>query len=154
MQLHVLMIDDNLGDIQLIEAAFSDCRIPVHFVGVGNPTHAIAHLNLSRINNAALPDLIICDLSILEMSGNMVVRTMRESVVTGNIPLVVFSGTTNGSMSAACTLAGAHEVRAKPTSYKGYLAFVHSLKSYRSQHGRSAFSRLTNPRLAVSGNRK
>jgi chemotaxis family two-component system response regulator Rcp1 len=130
MLLQVLMIDDNPGDLQLIEAAFGDCRIPVSFLGVADPALAIAHLDLARKTQTALPHLIICDLAVLKMTGDEVVRAMKDSVTTEDIPLIVFSGNATDSVSADCKAAGATEVREKPTSYKGYLSFVQSLNVY------------------------
>ncbi len=127
MNPHVLMIDDNPGDVQLIEEAFKDCRIPVEFHAASDAPAAFEYLTRSEIGGKALPDVLILDLNLPCMQGPEVIGALRGHNAWKDIPIVVFSGRKHEPSDDALD---ADEVIEKPASYKKYLALVQRLKRY------------------------
>jgi len=124
------MVDDNPGDLQLIEAAFTDCRMAASFHGAHDYDHAKAHLDGLLASQADLPDVIIIDLSLPTMSGEMIVTALRAIEELREIPLLVFSGMVREDVAQRLTAAGVSRVVVKPKSYKEYLAFARSLGDF------------------------
>jgi len=124
------MVDDNPGDLQLIEAAFTDCRMAASFLGVADYELAKLHLDGLLAGQADLPDVIILDLSLPGMSGEMMVTALRAQEELRDIPLLVFSGMIRDDVAQRLAAAGVSRMVAKPKSYKEYLAFVRTLGDF------------------------
>ncbi len=127
MKPHVLMVDDNPGDLQMIEEAFKDCRIDVAFHGATRAADAIEQLTRHEVCGTPLPDVVILDLNLPDMGGRDMMSIMRKDRAWKDIPIVVFSGLTSAADQAACQALGAHEVVQKPGSYAKYLALAQRL---------------------------
>ena len=127
MNPHVLMVDDNPGDLQLIEEAFKDCRIPVTFHAASDAPAAFEYLTRSEIGGKGMPDVLILDLNLPCMQGREVIGALRGHLAWKDIPIVVFSGEKHDTLVDALD---ADEVIEKPASYKKYLALVQGLKRY------------------------
>ena len=126
MNPNVLMVDDNPGDLQLIEEAFKDSGIPVVFHAAGDASSAFEHLTRAEIAARPLPDVIILDLNLPGMHGLEVITALRANLAWKHIPIVVFSGEDTADAHGL----GADEVVVKPASYGRYLALAQRLRRY------------------------
>jgi CheY-like chemotaxis protein len=121
----VLMVDDNPGDLQLIEEAFRDCRMPVQFHSACDGEQALEQLE--RMSEAgAPPHLVILDLGLPGLPGRETIARLRALPHLAGIPVVVFSG--EAGLDAASL--GSTEAVRKPGSYHQYLALVRGLRRY------------------------
>ena len=127
MDPHVFMIDDNQGDLQLIEAAFQDRRISHLFHRDFQRRGWHFSISPRVLSSGGHPDIFIIDLVLPDMPGEEVVRRLRSDPATASIPVMVFSGCPEPKRIATCMKAGATGVVAKPKSYRDYERFVQGM---------------------------
>jgi CheY-like chemotaxis protein len=121
----VLMVDDNPGDLQLIEEAFKDMRIAVAFIAATEARSALDYLARAAAGQERRPDVLILDFNLPGMNGREVVETLRRDASWRDLPVVVLSGE-----SVSAEGLPVDEVMAKPTSYARYCALAQRLARY------------------------
>ncbi len=113
----VLHIEDNLSNLALIERVlnrFPDVRLLSAMQGrLG--------LDLAREH---LPDLILLDLHLPDISGEEALRNLREDPLTTRIPVVVISADATPVHVKRLLAAGAHDYMTKPLDVKRFLDVV------------------------------
>jgi CheY-like chemotaxis protein len=124
------MVDDNPGDLQLIEEAFRDCRIEVAFIAATEPRSALDYLERAAAGTETRPDVLILDLNLPGMHGREVIDTLRGSPVWRGLPVVVLTGERAGAEGLPVD-----EVVAKPDSYAKYCALARRLRRFWSPRG-------------------
>jgi CheY-like chemotaxis protein len=97
--IHLLLIEDNPGDVLLIRESLRQCSLPVDVTIAEDGTLALAMLN-----GAFKPDLIILDLRIPRLDGFAVLARMPPT----DTPIVVFTWGVEDSERALAL--GAREV--------------------------------------------
>jgi two-component system, cell cycle response regulator len=85
-----------------------------------------------RIARREVPDLILLDLLLPDMSGAQVLAALRADPVTGSIPVVVVSSSHDAKARMAALAAGADDFLAKPIADEVLLARVRNLMRARS----------------------
>jgi CheY-like chemotaxis protein len=119
----ILMVDDNPGDLQLIEEAFKDSRIRVDFRPAGDAQAALGLLERALERGAPLPDVVLLDLNLPDMHGRDFIAALRARPGLAHLPVVVFSGEPSDAHAL-----GAEESVQKPRSYAQYVALVQRLR--------------------------
>jgi len=125
--LNIIMIDDNPGDLQLLQEAFADCRMAVSFHGFCQYDQARVHLDGLHASQARLPDLIIIDFSLPGMTGDMIVADLRRMEALRTVSLIIISGMIPEAVAEHLLSCGVSRVLKKPKSYDQYLALAASL---------------------------
>ena len=110
--LEVLLVEDNAGDTLMIYEAAKASSIPVH-------------LHLARDADQALlivgdhtfdPDLVILDLNLPGESGFSVLEHWQSS----NLPVVVFTGSSDAAAERHALDLGARAFVTKPANFQAY----------------------------------
>ena len=90
--LNILMVEDNPGDVTLIENAFRKSMFAVNLVTAMHGEQMLDMLGRELKNGAAaLPDLIILDLNLPKMPGHKVLEALRNDQSFQHIPVIVLS---------------------------------------------------------------
>ena len=100
----ILICDDDEGILELVSLVLEDSGFQT--VCVQNSLEVFK--NISREN----PDLIFLDLWMPQMSGDQVLKVLRDDSATSNIPVIVMSASRDGVQIAK--QAGANDFLAKP----------------------------------------
>lgn len=114
--LHVLLVEDNLGDVTLIMEAFRGSKWPIQVSRVRDGEEAMDYLRgKGRWVHAIRPDLILLDLNMPKKPGLEVLQEVKRDPGLRDIPVVVL---TNSKLDA--DVRKAYESRAnfylvKPT---------------------------------------
>lgn len=96
--IHILLVEDNEGDILLTKEALSEGRISNEVDVVKDGWEAIKYLEKKGIyEQAKIPDLILLDINLPKMSGHEVLKYIKESDVLKHIPVIML--TTSSSES-------------------------------------------------------
>jgi len=110
---HLLLVEDNPGDVFLVREALRHCLVPVDVTIAEDGARA-----LGLLSQDFKPDLIILDLNIPKIDG----YTVLERIKHRQAPVVVF---TSGTGDARRALAlGASEVVEKPTDFAAFIEAV------------------------------
>ena len=125
--LHVLLVEDNPGDVHLAVEAFQSAPTPAKVYVVGDGEAALSFMEEHLEGEDASLDLVVLDLNLPRMTGQEVLARMRGHPATRRIPVVVLT-----SSDRETDIQESYELRAncvvtKPTDGHEYIRLVRSL---------------------------
>lgn len=89
---HILLVEDNEGDILLVEEAFEKARLVNSITVVRNGEASIQFLLKEGDNyNVQPPDLIILDVNLPRKNGHEVLEFIKTSDDLKQIPVIMFT---------------------------------------------------------------
>lgn len=91
----IVSIEDNPGDIRLIEEAISTVDGDIELVQYSNATDALAALTASDDTAGLDVDLLLLDMNIPGKSGLEILTQLRTESSTDSLPIVVVSSSEN-----------------------------------------------------------
>ena len=90
--LHILVIEDNIGDVRLIKEAFKESRSNPTLFFVKDGEMALEFIyKKGDYHNAMTPDVIILDLNLPKIDGRQVLKIIKEDIDLKRIPVIVFT---------------------------------------------------------------
>lgn len=118
-QLNILAIDDEPSVLLIIQHYFKEkFKVKVF----SKPADAITWMQEGN-----LPDVIICDLNMPEISGEEFVVFLRSSGFFSAIPVIMLSATESSEKKIAILNAGADDFMVKPFNPKELEARINSI---------------------------
>jgi CheY-like chemotaxis protein len=108
---HVFLIEDNAGDILLIRQILQEQPLPIRVHVARDGAQALFMLAEGQFQ----PDLILLDLNLPRVSGNWFLARSKPDV-----PVVVFSSSSNPADRLDSMELGAKEFVQKPTDLQEY----------------------------------
>jgi CheY-like chemotaxis protein len=133
MAYKVLLVEDN-----------TDCREQLGYQVLQAENGAVA---IQKAVNEK-PDLILMDLRMPNMDGIQATSCLRESEITKDTPIIIFSAWVQARHRDSALKSGAHEVVTKPVSIKQIESLM--LRYLPVSHGRDEDA-LTLPDLSHGG---
>jgi CheY-like chemotaxis protein len=88
----ILLVEDNEGDILLISEALEETKVPIilHYAKDGH--EAISYLAYHcEAGSNPLPDLILLDINLPKKNGHEVLRYIKNSEATKQIPVIMLT---------------------------------------------------------------
>ncbi len=90
--IHILLVEDNEGDILLIKEAFEEARIVNKISTVKDGEQAILYLTKSDpYSDVDMPDLILLDVNLPRKNGHEVLAFIKTSPGLKHIPVVMLT---------------------------------------------------------------
>lgn len=90
--LEILLIEDNAGDVRLLQEALKESSSPNHLHAVSDGVEGLAFLKKQgKWTSAPRPDLIILDLNLPRKDGREVLSELKEDPDLKRIPVVVLT---------------------------------------------------------------
>jgi CheY-like chemotaxis protein len=90
--MHILLVEDNEGDVLLTREALSDAAINSKVTVSRDGEQAITYLNNALTNPAdLLPDLILLDINLPKIDGKEVLRYIKNNPSLKKIPVVMLT---------------------------------------------------------------
>ena len=89
-QIHILLVDDNEGDILLTKEALDDARIVNKISIAYDGVEAIRFLR-KRSKSPDMPDLILLDINLPKMDGTEVLSTIKNDPELKRIPVIMLT---------------------------------------------------------------
>jgi CheY-like chemotaxis protein len=127
----ILLVEDNEGDVGLIEEVFEEAKIRNSLHVAEDGEEAMLYLRgKGKFSGAPLPDIIILDLNLPKKDGREVLREIKEDENLKNIPVVVLT-TSNAEMD----IIGAYGLHAnayitKPLDFDQFIKVVESIGNF------------------------
>ena len=113
--LRVLLVEDDLGDVALMENAFEDHQIRSELNHVADGVEALAYLRREdRYQDAPRPDLFLLDLNMPRVDGRQVLNEIKADDDLKAIPVIVFTTSATTSDIASSYHARANAYVTKP----------------------------------------
>lgn len=89
---HILLVEDNLGDILLTTEALEERKLVNKISTVRNGKEALDFLfKENQYQNAESPDLILLDINIPLLSGHEVLQKIKSDDRTKEIPVIILT---------------------------------------------------------------
>src|SRR6476646_1545764 len=99
--LSFLVVEDNAGDLLLLESYLRETQIPIEKIMQANSLAALAGLTLNSL------DLAFLDLSLPDSRGIDSFKQLNE-IIPG-VPIIVLSGVSDEETALACITLGAQD---------------------------------------------
>jgi len=90
--IHILLVEDNEGDILLTREALEEARIYTQLSVVRDGQEAIDFLNKKgKYTDVCLPDLLLLDVNLPKKNGHEVLKYIKENEKLKHIPVIVLT---------------------------------------------------------------
>jgi len=88
----VLLVEDNHGDVLLTKRAFGEAKIANHLSVANTGEEAVAMLRKEGAwEKMQTPDIVLLDLNLPQMSGQDVLKIIKEDAKLKHIPVIILS---------------------------------------------------------------
>jgi len=130
-KIHVLLVEDNPGDVYLITHALELGEVPksIHVVDDGEEALAYLHRR-GRFRRVPRPDLIVLDLNLPRVDGRTVLAELKIDPDLMTIPVVILSSSREPSDIADAYEHHANCYLSKPFDLSEYLDLVRAIEDY------------------------
>ncbi len=93
---HILLVEDNPGDILLTQEAFEQCKIRTIISVAKNGKEALDFLfKRGKFADVEKPDLILLDINIPIFNGHEVLRQIKSDPILKKIPVIMLTTSCN-----------------------------------------------------------
>ena len=90
--IHILLVEDNEGDIVLTREAFEDSRILISMSVVKDGKRAIDFLSKEgEFSDQQLPDIILLDVNLPKRNGHEVLHYIKTNELLKQIPVIMLT---------------------------------------------------------------
>jgi two-component system response regulator len=90
--LQVLLVEDDPGDVRLVQEAVQDSGAPIQLSTVGDGVEAMAYLRREgRYGQAGRPDLVLLDLKMPKKGGLEVLAEIKQDQELKRIPVFILT---------------------------------------------------------------
>ena len=128
----VLMVDDNRGDVVLVEAAIEKAALPYRVSIASDGVEAVEFLHRrGQYAAAPRPELIMLDLRLPRKNGCEVLEEIRLDPLLGRIPLVLLSSSKSELKRARAYELAEECYLEKPDTYQGFVKLMQAIEAYR-----------------------
>jgi two-component system response regulator len=134
---HVLVVDDNPGDIELIRTAFEMAGVEVVVDTCQDGIEAMRFLEQAA-PIGPLPKLVLLDLNMPRANGFEVLAFLRERHLVEQIPVVVLSTSAQNEDRRRCLDLGARKMYTKPETFSALRSLIGELQCYLTPPGANA----------------
>lgn len=129
---HLLIIEDNPGDIRLLEEAFDELHANVKIQVAKDGAEgleAVARVNAASKDTSS-PDLILLDLNLPKISGHEVLVKIKSDPRTRHIPVIILTSSRAEADVRRAYQSHANAYLRKPSTLDGLLATARDVKNF------------------------
>jgi CheY-like chemotaxis protein len=129
--IEILLVEDNLGDVELTTLALEESQLSVHLSVVGDGAEALDFLHhQQKYADVPRPDLILLDLNLPKKNGHEVLAAIKGEESLKRIPVVVLT-----TSQAEDDILRAYNLYAsgyipKPTRFDQFLIVIQTLEDF------------------------
>jgi len=130
-RIEVLLVEDNKGDIGLIEEVFEEAKIRNKLHVAEDGEEAMLYLRgEGKFLASPRPDIILLDLNLPKKDGREVLREIKEDEKLHNIPVIVLTTSSDEN-----DILGAYDLHAnayitKPFDFDQFIKVVGSIENF------------------------
>lgn len=129
--LDILLVEDNPGDVRLIEEAFADVPATVSFERVADGKDAMGVLRARRDDaDAVLPDLMLLDLNLPRMDGFGVLDAIRNDPELALVPTLILTSSGASADVVESYERGANAYLTKPADLEEFTTLGETVERF------------------------
>lgn len=128
---HILMIEDNEGDVLLAKEALSNSKVPLKISVARDGAAGIEFLESQmQQENSQLPDLILLDINLPKKTGHEVLEFIKTHLVFKKIPVVMLSTSSLPADISSSYAMHANSFVTKPVDLENFLRVVAQVERF------------------------
>lgn len=129
--LQVLVVEDDAGDVALVESAFAEHSIRSVLHHVTDGAEALAFLRRAEpYGGVPRPDLILLDLNMPRVDGRQALLQIKSDPALASIPTIVFTTSSQAADVASSYAAHANAYVTKPINLDDYERVVVEIRNF------------------------
>ncbi len=129
--IEVLLVEDNPGDVRLIQEALKDAKIHVHITVARDGLEALTLLRQEgKYSSVALPDLVLLDLNLPRLNGHEVLATIKQDELLRRIPVVIVTSSKADQDIVASYQLHANCFVTKPVDLDQFFNVVQAIRDF------------------------
>ena len=128
--LQLLIVEDNPGDVRLLEEAFRELRADVNIQVAKDGAEALDLVNSPRDPAIRRPDLILLDLNLPKISGHDVLAKIKSDPRTRHIPVIILTSSRAEADVRRAYQSHANAYLRKPSTLEGLLNTARDVKNF------------------------
>jgi two-component system, chemotaxis family, response regulator Rcp1 len=129
--LHVLLVEDNEGDVRLIKEAFSESKIDKKFAVAKDGEDALNYLyKRGDYANTQRPDIILLDINLPRKNGFEVLEKIKSDPDLKRIPVIMLSSSSSEDHIAKSYDLNANCYVTKPVDFNEYTEAVKIIEDF------------------------
>jgi len=129
--MHILLIEDNPGDVRLLREAFHDSAVTFQVSVVEDGDQALAFLRSEGdYADATRPDLILLDLNLPKTDGRVVLQALRATPEWKAIPIMILTGVLQEADQQQAAALEVERFLQKPVDLQEYMALVDDIMAW------------------------
>ena len=127
----ILVVEDNPGDVRLLEEAFHDASLAntLHVVTDGDEALDFVYQR-EEYADAPVPDLTLLDWNLPTVGGEEVLEAMKSDSSLSHIPIIVLTGSEAETDIITSYNNQANAYVTKPVDGDAFIAVVQSLEQF------------------------
>lgn len=130
-EIHILLIEDNEGDIVLTIEALKQARISNTIDVVRDGEQAMQFLHKEgEFQNAAMPDLILLDINLPKIDGKEVLAQIKNNDHLKVIPVVMLTTSDSEKDIFESYHNHANCYITKPVGFQSFIEVIHTIKEF------------------------
>jgi CheY-like chemotaxis protein len=110
----LIVVDDSLSDIELVKISLSDCPAKIQLSTFSDGEELLLHLGQQTLQDVGV---ILMDLNMPRMSGHEVLAQLKSNRQLAELPVIIFSTSTNENDILRSYELGARDYICKPMDY-------------------------------------
>lgn len=130
-EVHILLIEDNPGDILLTLEAFKEVRLKNTVTVLKDGEEALLYLRRQgQYRDARMPDIVLLDINLPKVDGKEVLAAIKHDDSLKTIPVVMLttSDSEKDVMDAYCNHANCYIT--KPVDFGKFMEVVKALENF------------------------
>lgn len=130
-QIHILLVEDNEGDILLIREAFEEVKLINKLSVVKDGKAAIEFLTkIGKYKNEGLPDLLLLDVNLPKINGHEVLQFIKNSENLKHLPVIMLTTSSSEKDIVSSYKNYVNCYITKPVEVGAFLEVVAKIKSF------------------------
>lgn len=127
----ILLVEDNPGDVRLLEEAMDEADISHRMHVVSNGRDALEFVQQREpYENAPRPDLVLLDLNLPQLSGEEVLNSLKTDPDYCEIPVLMLTSSDTPENVRQAYRLGANAYLTKPVDPDAFVDIVRSIEKF------------------------
>lgn len=127
----ILLVEDNLGDIMLVEESLKDSEIRYQLNVIKNGEEVMDYLkHRNNFTNSVVPDLILLDLNLPRKNGKEVLSEIKNDNELDAIPVIILTSSQAENDILDCYKLKANSYLNKPVGFDEFVDLIKKVELY------------------------
>lgn len=127
----ILLVEDNPGDVRLIQEALKDGKILNNLHVAGDGEQALAFLRRQGPHaHAPTPDLVLLDLNLPRKNGRETLVEIKNDPTLATVPIVILTSSQEDADTLASYQLRANCYISKPVEFEQFVKVAHSVEDF------------------------